>query len=489
MNPHVLVVDANVDLAEDIRELLDETGARVTVLHDADAAEDAAWRDPYDVALVDLGLQRGSRGLDRLPALRRASPHGEIIVMTGAATVHSAMEAVRQGVFGYLSKPFDPEDLIRATDRALAQVSLRQEKTALSRELARSEGLHRAVFETVDSLIVGLDPEHRIALWNRAIADATGRRREDVLGAVACDVLFAEPRHRRVHQMVERAQAGAEVEATIPILTRDGPERTVHWQLRPMVPDSAGTPLVLLAGKDLTETLALEARAASAEAMAAMGRLTSALAHEIRNPLNAARLQLELLRRAAAKAGSEPMTRRADIVSQELGRLTTLLNDFLGLARPKHQAAPGIDPVELAAQVHELHEPSADEAGVALRFEAGSDLPPIVADAGRLKQALINLVVNAIDATSGRDGAAIAIRVEADGDAVSFSVVDNGPGLPDPAAVLTPFETTKEGGTGLGLPIVQRIAQMHGGELCLGPGPDGAGTRATIRIPHGQDRE
>jgi len=486
MSHHLLVIDANVDLADDIGELLGDTGARVTVVHDAADGEDAAKSDPFDVALVDLGLHRGGRGLDQLPALRRASPEGEIIVMTGAASVHSAIEAVRQGVFGYLSKPFDPRDLMQLTDRALAQVSLRRERTALSRELARSEGMHRAVFETVDSLLVGLDPEHRIALWNRAIAESTGWSRADVQGAIACDLLFPEPHHAHIHRMLERAQAGEATAAKVPIHTREGVRRVVLWRFLPMIPDAAGTPLVLLSGKDLTERLALEERAASAEAMAAMGRLTSALAHEIRNPLNAARLQLELLKRGAVKAGSDTMARRADVVGEELGRLTTLLNDFLGLARPKHQASRGVDVIEIAARVHELHEPSAAEAGVTLRLEAEDDVPRVVADAGRLTQALINLVVNAFDATEGQEDATIAIGVRSEGDDVVLSVTDDGPGLPDATDPLLPFETTKEKGTGLGLPIVERIVQMHGGRLALGPGPGGRGTCAALWIPRGR---
>lgn len=480
MTNHVVVIDDNVDLTEDIRELFEETGARVSVFDSAEMAEPAVAADPHDLALVDVRLPTRS-GLALLPRLRAASPDGEIIVMTGAATVHSAMEAVRHGVHAYLKKPFDPEDLLKLADRALAQVALRRERTALSRELARSEALHRAVFDTVDALIVGVDEAHAIRLWNQSAARITGWRASEVRGRKVCELLAEGADRERLHLITEDAQQGGHGEARITIATRDGTPRVVHWQVRPLSADT-GTPWVVLSGTDLTERLELEARAASAEAMAAMGRLTSALAHEIRNPLNAATLQLELLRRGAAKAGDETAVRRAEIVTAEVKRLSSLLDDFLGLARPKHLAMAGVDLARVVAQVHELHEPSAREAGLRFELRVGEGLPHIHADEGRIKQAIVNLVVNAIEATAGRGSLVVLEAARSDGQ-LTVSVSDDGPGLPSEPRILEPFQTTKEGGTGLGLPIVKRIAEMHGGELSLESRADGAGARAVIRLP------
>ncbi|MCA9610968.1 MAG: response regulator [Myxococcales bacterium] len=485
MTAHIVVIDDNADLTEDIRELFEETGARVSVFESAEMAEPALAADPHDLALVDVRLPTRS-GLALLPRLRSASPDGEIIVMTGAATIHSAMEAVRHGVHAYLKKPFDPADLLKLADRALAQVALRRERTALSRELARSESLHRAVFDTVDALIVGVDERHDIRLWNQCATRVTGWKASEVRGQNVCELLVDEPDRRRLHEMALHAQGGGHAETRIAINTRDGSQRVVQWQVRPLAPDTAGTPWVLLSGTDLTERLELEARAASAEAMAAMGRLTSALAHEIRNPLNAATLQLELLRRGATKSGDETTARRAEIVTAEVKRLSSLLDDFLGLARPKHLAIAGVDLVSVVEEVHELHEPSAREAGLRCDMQIHGDLPTIHADGGRLKQALVNLVVNAIEATAGR-GTVIDIEAAVVDGAVVLSVSDDGPGIPKGHRFLEPFETTKEGGTGLGLPIVKRIAEMHGGRLQIGRRDDGPGTRAAITLPLAED--
>lgn len=478
--PHVLVIEQNQDLAEDIGELLGDLSIRATLVGALDDAEREAQARPFDVALVDLA--GNGNGLALLPGLKTSSPDGEIIVMSGAATVHSAMEAVRLGVFAYLSKPFDPADLLRLVDRALGQVALRKERTSLSRDLARSDALHRAVLDTVDSLIIGVDPAGAIRLWNERAAVATGWSAAEATGQPVVEVLFRADDRDAIDALLRATLDHDRPDLRIPMQTRDGNERTVEWHFRPMT--ATGMSMVLLAGTDVTDQLELERRAADAEAMAAMGRLTSALAHEIRNPLNAARLQLELLRRRAGKAGDDSIVRRSGVVEHELKRLNSLLDDFLGLARPKHLALEGVDPVAVAARVFELEEPVAQEAGVELTLRVPDELAPIEADANRLTQALLNLVMNALDATTGRSDARVEIAVaQCDDGRISLSVTDNGPGLPTGHRVLEPFETTKEGGTGLGLPIVHRIAQMHGGTLELGAGPDDVGTQVEIRLP------
>ena len=483
---HLLVIDENADLAENIRELFEDTGARVSVLRNADGLEDLAMADPFDLAIVDVRF--GASGTTSvLPRLREVSHDAEVIVMTGSATVHSAMAAVRHGVFAYLSKPFDPDDLLRLADRALGQVALRRERTMLSRDLARSEALHRAVFDAVDALIVGVDEQHRVQLWNQCATQTTGWPADPVLGKDAGEVLLAEEHRATLRKMAARAASGGSAEARLPIQTRGGDERTVRWHVRPLAHDTANTPLILFVGTDLTERLEAEQRAASAEAMAAMGRLTSALAHEIRNPLNAATLQLELLRRSARKSKHESIERRALVVAEELTRLTSMLNDFLGLARPKHFAMEGVDPASIVNAVYELQEPAARAAGVRFTVSVAGDVPQIYADAGRLKQALLNLVVNAFDAMAERADGWVEIELRTEDGEVVLAVNDDGPGLPEGERVLEPFETTKEGGTGLGLPIVKRIAQMHGGRLSIGARRSGQGTRAAIVLPVERD--
>lgn len=482
MNARILVVDDNRALAEDVCELFELTNARVEICDDAHDAEASAEREPFDLAIVDLRLPRAS-GLELVPKLRELSPSGEVILITGSATLNTAIDAVRRGVFAYVPKPFDPEDLLRLGERALAQVALKRERTSLSRELTRSEALHRAVFDGVGNLILGIDERHRVRLWNRSAARTTGWVASEVTGRDAWELLFDEDQRAPMRAAAVDALAGHIQALRVPTRTRGGDKRIVRWQVRRLTPEESGSELVLLAGTDLTERLALEARAADAEAMAAMGRLTSSLAHEIRNPLNAATLQLELLRRSAKKLSDESIERRANIVAEELRRLTLLLDDFLGLARPRNVTLAKIDLGEVARAVALLHEPIATDTNSRLEVDVHGEPASVTADEGRLKQALINLVVNSLEALKDNGGGIIRLSVEQVGEHIELAVEDDGPGLSrPPGQVVTPFVTTKEAGTGLGLAVVTRVATMHGGSFAIGARVRG-GTRAVISLP------
>ncbi len=490
MSVQVLVVEDNRDLADNIRELFEDTGADVTICPRAEDARAHLERAGFDLAIVDVRLPNGVSGLDLVPVLKRASPEGEVILATGNATLGSAIEAVRAGVFAYLQKPFDAEDLLTLGERALAQVTLRRERADLARELTRSEALHRAVVESVDSLILGLDREHRIRMWNRCAAETTGWTADEVLDQDACELLLDPADAGGFDRSVKAAVEGRWADLTARIRTRDGSKRIVRWHVAPLTTEGRTTAVVLAAGSDVTEKLRLEARAAEAEALAAMGRLTAGLAHEVRNPLNAAQLQLEIMSRSAKRLEDEEargaLGSRVEIVKSELGRLSRLLDEFLGLARPQHLAMQAVDVGTLVDEVIELQSPVAEGAGIALERVVG-EVPPAYGDGAKIKQALMNLIVNSIEAIGDRGEGTITVRVGlATDDRIALSVEDSGPGLPEEAQeLLKPFVTTKAAGTGLGLTIVKKVMELHGGHVDIGP-REGGGTRVRLELPTAQ---
>jgi PAS domain S-box-containing protein len=478
----ILVVEDNRDLADNIRELFEEVGADVSVCHSANEARSVASKRPFDLAVVDVNLPGGESGIALVPELKASSPDADVVLVTGDATLGSAIEAVRQGVFAYVQKPFDPDDFLALADRALSQVALRRERAALSMELARSEALYHDVVDSVHSLLVGLDASHCVRMFNRRAAELSGFSEEEALGADARELL-APPEHRAAfEQAVEKASGVREV--VLPLRVRSGTERIVRWRIVPLTGLSQAS--LLAVGEDVTEKIALEARAAQVEAMAAMGALTAGLAHEIRNPLNAAVLQLELLSRASRKLDDlkarEQLEMRSGIVRSELARLTLLLDEFLGLARPQHFAIEPIDPERLLRQVAAVEEPVAKQAGIDLVL-ALEEVPRVRGDEAKLKQVFVNLIVNAIDAMRDRGRGTIRLVASLAGSSVELRVEDDGPGLPALAQheLFRPFMTTKEKGTGLGLAIVKHIVEMHGGAIDLLP-REGGGTIARVQL-------
>jgi len=207
-------------------------------------------------------------------------------------------------------------------------------------------------------------------------------------------------------------------------------------------------------------------RTLRAERLAAVGTLATGLAHEVRNPLNSAALQLRVLRRRLEKgergaAALEPAAQ----VEEEIRRLQKLTDDFLAFARPQ-PIVP--QPTELGALVNEvlaLVAPEAREAGLVLEGELAPGLDPVEADPERMRQVLLNLIGNAIEAMAPGGTLTVRTRPGKERGTVTVDVVDTGPGFDEDDPVFDAFYTTKPGGTGLGLSIVHRIVGDHGGTV------------------------
>jgi len=219
-----------------------------------------------------------------------------------------------------------------------------------------------------------------------------------------------------------------------------------------------------------TEKEELMRQAAHHEALATIGTLTAGLAHEVRNPLNAAKLQLELIGRAAAKLADQPRSigiqSRVGLVNDELSRLSEMLDDFLALARQRHLSRAPFALLPLITEVVELEAPVAEAAHVVLAIGDIGDTA-VDADRSKVKQVLVNLVSNAVDAMRTAGGGEVKIDCKREAAKVTIEVADTGPGIPLEVrdTLFEPFVTTKEAGTGLGLSIVQRIVRSHGGTV------------------------
>jgi PAS domain S-box-containing protein len=261
--PTLLIVDDNRALAENLEDIFVPRGFAVRFTPSAQAALDVARTEGFDLALVDVNLP-DARGTDLLPALRDAVPTGEVVVITGHATIDSAVAAVRGGAFHYVVKPFKVEDLVATVESALRQAALRKERVALLAQLEASERRYRDVVESTQVLVVGLDGEATVRLFNRRAAEVTGFAQDEMLGASFLDRLVpAEARTEMIERLRAAHRGRGHDEFEAPILTRDGRTRTVLWHAAGATARRDDDPLaVYMVGTDATERRALERRAA-----------------------------------------------------------------------------------------------------------------------------------------------------------------------------------------------------------------------------------
>ena len=393
------------------------------------------------VALAILGYYGLVLCLHPSPGQVRATlfAHGAAFVATGALA-------------GWLT------DQLRRTGERLAQSE---------GDLAAVTALHESIVQSVTSGLLTLDTRGRITFLNRAGEQITG---------LSLARLAGEPGERWFPAFTGAGRDEAEV------VTATGDRRLLGYtvfDLHGRAGERAGSAVIF---QDLTELRAMEEAVQRSKRLADLGTVAAGLAHEVRNPLASISGCVELLRGADGLSAEDQ--RILGIVLRETGRLDALLGRFLEFTRP---APPQRVPADVSAVVGEtLDVFAADPVAAGLVVERALAPARVSCDPDQLRQVLWNLVANAAQAIreAGKGGVVRVSCGPAPGGGAILAVEDDGPGLPpgEVGRIFTPFFTTKPTGTGLGLAVVQRIVDAHGGAIAV-DSPPGAGARFTVRLP------
>jgi signal transduction histidine kinase len=220
--------------------------------------------------------------------------------------------------------------------------------------------------------------------------------------------------------------------------------------------------------------------------LTALQTLSAGLAHEVRNPLNSAQLQLEVLERRVKKLTDDPkLLEPTELASHEIGRLSRLLTEFLAFARASELDRGSHDVIGLVRDVVALEQPIAKRNGIQLTVTPSSGEMLASVDVGKTHQIVQNLVRNALEATPA--GGTVGVELELEPQALHIRVRDNGPGMSEETRrhIFEPFFTTKESGTGLGMSIVHSYVAMHRGSIDIKTGS--SGTVVDVSLPAGRD--
>jgi PAS domain S-box-containing protein len=473
----LLVIDDNAELARNLVEIFFAEGYQVESAEDASAGLRLAQAG-FDLALLDVRLP-DTPGTTLLAQLKARAPDAEVIVMTANADLTSAIDSFKGGAFAYLSKPVVTEKLILTVARARERIEMRRRERELQAALESSEKTHREIVESVQALILGVDDDFVVRYANRATLEVIGYAPGELIGRdlrELLDLASAGPGERSA-VLEEALESGSQI-LEQPLLHKDGSSRQIVWRWTRRI----GSSWAYGIGTDVTRLRVLQQRTRVAEKLAAVGRLTAGLAHEIKNPLNAAILQLSLLSRLVSRLESEdrgPLEAPIDLVRAELHRLDRLLEDFLGFARPREYRKDQVDLGRLVLETVRLNEERARSSNKVIEANI-EDRCLVVGDWHALEQVLVNLINNAFDASKSR----ISIRVRREGPHAVLLVEDDGPGIPREvmARMFEPFFTTKPNGTGLGTAIVHTILSGHGGQVSYSS-PSGGGAIARVDLP------
>ncbi len=358
----------------------------------------------------------------------------------------------------------------------------------LVQRLARERGLFEDIFNALQEGVLVINADGVIEY-----ANASAHR----LIGLGDDVLAGETLWRLVPGLrpsLEVAFGDADgAAAALPVVTREFtltyPEpRTVRLYMVPFRGGAGRTApqrfAVIL--NDITRDKATTAELLENERTSSILLLAAGVAHELGNPLNALTIHLQLIARQLKKlkAGkdTDALADSIGICQEEVKRLDGIISNFLDAIRPQPPDLAETNLGEVLDEVLRFQQSELADRGIAVEAETAADLPAVMADRNQLKQVFFNITKNAMEAM--QPGGRLRIKTRTDDDDVYLLFGDTGSGIKpeDLVRLFQPYHTTKPGGTGLGLMIVQRIMREHGGQVGL-ESKEGVGTIVTLQFP------
>src|SRR5574341_802059 len=386
------------------------------------------------------------------------------------------MERLRRGEFE-VGADLGQEDEFK---ELASQVQLLGEQLQSDRLKVLGEKAHlQQVVDQLEDGLIFFNQDRRVLFFNKAAEVAVGRPMEQARGSSLEDLL---PPSHPLRSLAERSlDQGAGLRNATISLAQDGAAKeflvsafSVSDNQRQM-----GT-MVLL--KDLESVKTVQSLVRYSAKLAALGRLTSGVAHEVKNPLNAIAIHLELLKGRLGVASGEAQHSVAVIESQ-IRRLDRVVQGFLRFIRPRELHLNPVDLNALLQGVLALLEPEWQPKGIRFTFRPESALPLITGDEELLHQAFMNILLNACQAMPSGGTICVATTRESR-DTAKVSIADEGAGIPpgDLEKIFRLYYTTKPDGSGIGLSLVYRIVQEHDGRIDVSS-EVGRGTTMIVRLP------
>ncbi|WP_447972805.1 sensor histidine kinase [Nitrospira sp. Kam-Ns4a] len=386
------------------------------------------------------------------------------------------MGRLRQGEFVF------SKELLGADEVGELAVQLQLLGQELRSDRLKLMGSQAPLQQVVDQLEDGLllcNPQRVVLFYNKAAEPIMGRPLEQSLGQSLEAML---PEAHPLRAMLDRAFAlrASVRNATLALTTDAGPKEFLVSVF--FVADAQRGMGAMVLFKDLDSIKTVQSLISYSAKLTALGRLTSGVAHEVKNPLNAMMIHLELLREQLG-AAPDQVRQSLDVLASEIRRLDRVVQGFLKFIRPQELTIKPLAIEPLLQHLVTLLKAEWEKAGITFSFRTDPSLPAVPGDEALLQQAFLNILQNACQAMP--DGGVVTLAVERDqADWVKVSIADTGVGIPaeDRDKIFTLYYSTKPDGSGIGLSLVYRIVQLHDGSIEV-QSEVGRGTTIIVRLP------
>jgi len=355
---------------------------------------------------------------------------------------------------------------------------IRMHQDAVER-VRRMERYNECILESMVSGVAAFDRQGKLTSINEAAARIFGREPErSLLGQTYDEVLAGSEAMKKILQQVLRENRRI-LREEVPLTLPDGGRKWLGVNVSPLKGAEGEMIGATLLFTDLTEVKELQRQVELKNRLAAMGEMSAGIAHEFRNSLGAILGYARLAERQAGE--NRTLQEAADGIISEVKSFDAMLSDFLHFARPAQLNREACEISDLLRESVEVLSDEVDrkKAGITLEFD---HLPPLLLDRTLIRQALTNLIKNALQAID--EGGEVRIEVKGMDDRVEIWIRDDGPGIPPDVQkkIFEPFFTTKRDGTGLGLAITQKTIVSHQGNIRIKSDP-GQGTLIVVSLP------
>jgi two-component system, OmpR family, phosphate regulon sensor histidine kinase PhoR len=466
----IIVVDDEKTIRDGCSIILKEANYEVALAEDGQAGLEMVQTGKYDIALVDLKMPRLS-GIQFIEAIQQKNIEIVPIVITGYASISSAVEAMKMGAYDYLSKPFTPDELLYIIQRAEETVRLRKIRTNLLEERARSlkdiayeKGRLKTILESIADGIIVTDRDGRIVLTNPAL----------------CSQLCVEdPGTDMTAELIEKIGEALKVisdsdgmefsKVEEEIVLGEGGKLAVSVSLAPVQNEEGETIGSVAVLRDITKLKELER---------AKFNFVRMVTHELKAPVGAIQGYLDLILDGLLDGKPEKQKEVLERSRERASSLLKLIADLLSVMKMRsgliRRNFESISLPDVAKGITTFLKVKADEADIRIGLEVEPGFPNIDADRANMEELLTNLVANAI--TYNKKGGTVNLKLKKHGmHQIVIECADTGIGIPQ-EAIPRLFEeffrvrneaTHRISGTGLGLSIVKDIVDSHGGRITV----------------------
>jgi signal transduction histidine kinase len=488
MTRRLLVVDDDAAILEVLEMRLAAMGFEVLATADPQRALSEVEARRFDAALLDLRMDPMD-GVALMEAIHARQARLPVLIMTAHGTIETAVEAVQRGAFDYLTKPFVRDELRAKLMRALSSrrwARDRERLLAVGETLASSGNMARildavaqAAVETIEAercIVFQLDQGRLLPMASAGTAPPSWR---DLEAAASISMQKGIP--------VMQAGGDGRVIVAAPLVVERGPAGALVIETPARV-EPTDDDLELLALFSAQAAIAIrnthELERLRSGALAALGRMATEVAHELKNPLAGLRLYARHLEQRLTRNGDADGAELATKITSTVDHLAGVVSEITAFGRPPElrRTSTALHPLLDECLAFAQAKSQADDIEIVRAYDAAC--PDALVDARELRKAFLNLILNGLEALGSQGRLTIATAFAPGARIVTVTIEDTGPGMNDEtlSRAFDLFFTTKQDGTGLGMAIARSVVDLHGGQLTI-QSAVGHGTRVVVQLP------